>query len=72
MIVKAQSTAYFNILSIEGKGLTKRVTLEFKMGDEPISTRVLYPGDSLETVVKIDVDTDKEKKWDYLEIRKDG
>lgn len=72
MIVKAQSTAYFNILSIEGKGPRKRVTMEFRMGDEPISTRVLYPGDTLETVLKIDVDTDKEKKWDYLEIRKDG
>lgn len=67
MIVKAETVAKLRIEKIEGKGPFKYVIISGRMGEaEPEFTQSLRVGDDMIAHLKIDIDTDKEAKWDKL------
>lgn len=71
MKVKAETTAKIQVDAIGGKGPLKYVIISGRMGEaKPEFTQKLFVGDSLIANLKIDIDTDDNKKWDTLHVER--
>jgi len=72
MIAQAKSRAVFKIEDISRDSIGRRfVVISGRMGEaEPEFTQKLYIGEQMESNMEINIDTDKEAKWDLLHVEK--